>query len=64
MKVIKQKGELIKKALEGNYNDTWLFMLSKDIELWEQHQVQVEQLDGRIEKLLNELTKDKQIVDY
>ena len=39
-------------------------MLSKDIELWEQHQVQVEQLDGRIEKLLNELTKDKQIVDY
>jgi transposase len=58
-RVIKQKGDAVKKSLEGNYNETWLFMLKKDIELWEQHEMQVMQLDQRIAALLNELTKDK-----
>ena len=60
-RIIKKKGNLVKSALEGNYNETWLFMLSKNIELWEQHQLQIAQLDKRIENLLQELTQDKQI---
>ena len=63
-RVIKQKGDLVKKSLEANYNDTWLFMLSKNIELWEEHEKRIVQIDELITTLLNELTKEKELVDY
>ncbi len=63
-KIINNKGDAVKKSLEANYNDTWLFMLSKNIELWEEHEKRIAQIDERISTLLNELTKEKELVDY
>lgn len=63
-RVIKQKSDAVKKSLEGNYNATWLFMLKKNIELWEEHQLRIVQIDQAIAQLLNELTKQKELVAY
>lgn len=60
-RIKKKKGEEVLKALEGNYNDTWLFMLEQNIKLWEQHQQQITQIDKRIEALLEDLTAGKTI---
>ena len=54
-RIIDNKGELILKALEGNYNDTYLFLLKQNLELWEKHQQEVEVIDKEIEKLLGGL---------
>jgi transposase len=62
--IIKNKGELVKKSLEANYNTTWIFMLSKNIELWEEHEKRIAQIDLLISTLLNELTKEKELIDY
>ena len=59
--IIAKKSEQVLKALEGNYNETWLFMLSQNLSLWQQHQLQIANIDGRIEVLLNQLTQGKQI---
>jgi transposase len=59
----KNKSELILKALEGNYNDTYLFMLEENMKAWEYHQKKVQIIDGRIEKLLQELCKGKEVVE-
>jgi transposase len=63
-KIIKNKGDAVKKSLEANYNDTWLFMLSKNIELWEEHEKRITEIDELITTLLSELTKEKELVDY
>ena len=60
-RIQKQKGVEVLKALEGNYNDTWLFMLEQNISLWEQHQRQITEIDKRIASLLEELTAGKSI---
>jgi transposase len=62
--IIKNKGELVKKSLEANYNNTWIFMLSKNIELWEEHEKRIAQIDELITTLLKELTKEKEVVNY
>jgi len=59
-RIRKNKGELVLKALEGNYNDTYLFMLQQNMELWEIHQYRVENIDVRIAQLLDELSVDKE----
>jgi len=59
--IIKTKPEKILQALEGNYNETYLFMLDQNICLWEQHQQQVSNIDKRIEALMVTLTKDKTV---
>ena len=63
-KIIKNKGELVKKSLEANYNETWIFMLSKNIELWEEHEKRIAQIDELISTLLEELTKEKELDNY
>ena len=60
-RIISKKREQMLKSLEGNYNVTWLFMLSQNLSLWRQHQLQIENIDERIESLLTELTAGKQI---
>jgi transposase len=61
--IIKNKGELVKKSLEANYNITWIFMLSKNIELWEEHEKRIAQIDELITTILKELTKEKEVVN-
>ena len=60
-RIKKQKAHEVIKALEGNYNETWLFMLEQNIKLWELHQNQVTEIDKKIESLLGELIIDKNI---
>jgi transposase len=61
-RIRKYKGEQVLKALEGNYNDTYLFMLQQNMELWEIHQKQVEKIDAAIAMLLDELSIGKEEV--
>lgn len=60
-RIKKHKGTEVLKALEGSYNETFLFMLKQNITLWEQHQEQISSIDKRIEMLLEDLTADKTI---
>ena len=61
-KIVKNKSEQIKKALEGEYNETYLFMLKGNMELWDIHQQHIKKIDEELEKLLEELSGDKQDV--
>jgi transposase len=53
------KSEQVGKSLQGNYNETYLFMLKSNMEMWEMHQQQVETIDSEIEKLLDQLCAGK-----
>jgi transposase len=58
-KIIKNKSERVLKALEGEYNATYLFMLKENMELWDIHQQHVKKIDQELEKLLEEISGDK-----
>lgn len=58
-RIIENKGDNVLKALEGNYNETYLFMLEQNLSMWEEHQELIKVIDGKIEKLLAELCLDK-----
>ena len=51
-RVIKNKAEQVVKALEGNYNSSWIFLLEQNLYLWEMHQQQIAIIDKKIEELL------------
>jgi len=53
------KAEDIKLALEGNYNETWLFLLSENYKMWKQHQSHLLIIDKKIESLLEELNETR-----
>lgn len=56
-----KKADQVKKALEGNYNPHYLYMLEINLHLWEEHERLVKEIESHIEKLLdklNEPTKD------
>jgi transposase len=61
-RIIVKKGEAVLKALEGNYNDSYLFMLQQNLNMWEQHQRQIDIIDQRIDYLLEELCSQKEEV--
>jgi transposase len=61
-RIQKHKGEKILQALEGAYNDTYLFMLGQNMKLWEIHQNQIENIDAKISQLLDELSMNKEEV--
>jgi len=58
-RIVIKKGELIIKALEGNYNDTYLFILEQNLLMWEKHQEQIAVIDNRIGQLLAKLCEPK-----
>ena len=55
-KIIKSKTEQVKKALIGNYNQSWLFLLEQSLKMWKSHQAHLLAIDKKIEDLLIELT--------
>lgn len=57
------KGDSVIKALEGNYNDTYLFMLEQNMNMWEAHQMQITIIDKQIEQLLVKMCSDKPAVE-
>jgi transposase len=58
-RIIKNKSVEVKKALEGTYNETWLFLLAQNLKMWQQHEEQLIVVDRRIELLLAELNEGK-----
>jgi transposase len=54
-----KKSEDIKLALEGNYNETWIFLLSENYKMWQQHQTHLYSIDKKIESLLDELNENR-----
>lgn len=62
-RIIDKKGEAILKAMEGNYNDTYLFMLEQNMNMWEKHQQQVAIIDNKIGQLLQQMCEAKPFMD-
>jgi hypothetical protein len=62
-RIIAKKGQSVLKALEGNYNDTYLFILEQNMLMWERYQQQVDLIDTRIAQLLEELSKEKKPIE-
>jgi transposase len=62
-RIRKNKSQEVIKALCGNYNDTYIFMLKNNMQMWENHQKNLLEIDKEIEKILMELCKTKEIVE-
>ena len=54
-RIVNKKGEQVLKALEGNYNECYLFLLEQNLQMWEKHQEQIIVIDKRIETHLENL---------
>lgn len=59
----KKKAEQVLHALEGHYNESWLFLLEQNLHLWKVHQQQLSVIDKRIEVLLIELENGKEPIE-
>lgn len=58
-RIVKHKSEKVLKALQGNYNQSWLFLLGENLKMWKLHESQLEVIDKKIEELLEELGQGK-----
>lgn len=58
-----KKSEDIKLALQGNYNETWIFLLSENYKMWQQHQAHLYSIDKKIESLLEELNENRKKIE-
>lgn len=56
--IIKNKSEQVLKALEGNYNESWIFLLEQNLRMWKLHEQQLSVIDKKIEQLLDLLEPD------
>lgn len=61
-RIIDKKQEQVLKALEGNYNGSWLFLLEQNLKMWQLHQDQIKVIDQKIGELLDFLALDKEYV--
>jgi transposase len=59
VRIIKDKKERVLKALEGNYNETNIYLLAQNLKMWKQHQEQIAEIDKKIEEVLIKLSSDK-----
>ena len=57
--IVKNKSEQVVKALEGNYNKNWIFLLEQNLKMWKIHQQQTDIIDNRIGLLLEEMQTGK-----
>lgn len=58
--ILNNKRAKVIESLKGNYRQEHLFLLKQGLECWEFYQLKVNECDKEIEKLLNEMTKDKE----
>ena len=61
--IIEKKAEKVLKALEGNYNESWLFLLEQNLYMWKLHQQQITVIDKKTEALLDELQWNKPVIE-
>lgn len=57
-----KKAEQVINALEGDYNENWLFLLSRSLKLWKIHEQELQVVDAQIELLLTDMEKGKAFV--
>jgi transposase len=62
-RIIKAKSDEMLKALEGNFNPSWIFLLQQNLQMWKLHQQQLRVTDRQIEGLLDQLAADKPAVE-
>jgi len=62
-RIIKNKSVQVLKSLEGKYNDTYMFMLAQNMQMWELHEQQVIETDHQIQVLLGQLCRGKEPVE-
>ena len=60
--IIDNKADKMIKALEGNYNESWVFLLEQNLKMWKIHQEQISVIDKKLEFLLESLAVNKPIV--
>lgn len=58
-----KKAQQVLNALEGHYNESWLFLLEQNLSLYKVHQQQLLIIDKRIEELLSDLQDGKEPVE-
>ena len=58
-RIVESKSDQILKALDGNYNQSWIFLLEQNLLMWQIHQQQLHVLDKKTEELLNALSLGK-----
>jgi hypothetical protein len=61
--IIERKGDRVIKALQGNYNESWLFLLEQNLYMWKMHQQQIIVTDKKIEEILDQLQFNKPFVE-
>jgi hypothetical protein len=61
--IIEKKAEKVLKALQGNYNESWLFLLEQNLHMWKIHEQQIAVIDKKIEVILNELQLNKPVIE-
>lgn len=61
-RIIKAKGGDVLKALEGAYNDSWIFLLECNLHMWKMHQQHLATIDKKIEELLDTLEEGREQV--
>lgn len=59
----RNKGEDVKKALEGNYNPTYLKMLQSSMDMWESFQLQIRKMEEEIEQLQDRINEDTSSIE-
>lgn len=62
-RIINSKSEKVLKALEANYNPTFIFMLQQNLMLWKIHEEQILNIDKKIEEVLCQLENGKEEID-
>ena len=54
----RKKREEVIKSLEGNYHESYVFLLKENLRLWEEHQESIRHVESQIEKLLEKLNQN------
>lgn len=61
-RIIKAKKDDVLKALEGNYNETNIFLLDQSLIMWKKHQEQISEIDKKVEVVLIKLSAGKEVI--
>ncbi len=61
--VKEKKADQVLLALDGNYNDTYLFLLQHNLKLYKLHQQELLTIDKQIEGILKELEQGNEHID-
>ena len=58
----KKRGDII-KSLEGNYHQSYIFLLNENLRLWDEHQLSIQRVEQQIAELLEKLNQDNKHIE-